>query len=157
MKNSLAIVLLALIMVSCSTEDDLLFQEEAIEISKELPVDASRSLYIPPGATVTTVQVTFVGCVTYVLDVDVIKYGSAVVLAPDPSIFTNQGSSTIYFDIVPTPYGSTISVPVSSSNPYVYIDSAFLSGRTAFYWRMRVVNSGYNCWPNPTSWNYETL
>jgi len=157
MKNSLAILILCLLMVSCSSEDDLLFQEESIEISKESPENSQRSLYIPPGATVTTVPVTFVGCVTYVLDVDVIKYGSAVVLAPDPSIFANQGSSTIYFDIVPSPYGSIISVPVSSSSPYVYIDSAFLNGRTAFYWRMRIVNSGFNCWPNPTSWNYETL
>ena len=156
MKNSLAILILCLLMVSCSTEDDLLFQEETIEISKESPENSQR-LYIPPGATVTTVPVTFVGCITYVVNVDVIKYGSAVVLAPDPSIFTNQGSSTIYFDIVPSPYGSMISVPVSSSNPYVFIDSAFLNGRTAFYWRMRITNTGFNCWPNPTSWNFETL
>lgn len=157
MKNSLAILILCLFMVSCSTADDeVLFQEEAIEVSKVDPENSQR-LYIPPGATVTTVSVTFVGCITYVVDVDVIKYGSAVVLAPDPSIFANPGSSTIYIDIVPSPYGSMISVPVSSSNPYVYIDSAFLSGRTAFYWRMRITNTGYNCWPNPTSWNFETL
>lgn len=157
MKNSLAILIFSLFIISCSTNDEFQFEEQSLEISKELPAGTQKSLYIPPGATVNNVAVTFVGCITYVVNVQVIKYGSAVVLAPDPSIFANQGSSTIYIDIVPSPFGSTISVPVSASNPYVYIDSSFLNGRTAFYWRMRVVNSGFNCWPNPTSWNFETL
>lgn len=156
MKNSLAIFIFSLFIISCSTNDEFQFEEQSLEISEEL-TGSQRSFYIPPGATVTTVPVTFSGCVTYIWNVDVIKYGSAVVLAPDPSVYATQGSSTIYIDIVPSPYGSTISIPVSSSNPYVYINSSLLNGSTAFYWRMRIVNSGYNCWPNPTSWNFETL
>lgn len=155
--NKITFLLLCslLFIVSCSSDREDLFEEDTIENVKT----STAKLYIPPGATVNTVPVTFNGCVTYVLDVQTIKYNGVVTLAPDTSFLNNVGSNaTVYIDVVPAPYGQTTSTAITTSNQYVVVDSQSLNGSTSFYWRMRVVNTtSYNCWPNPTSWNFMSL
>jgi hypothetical protein len=155
--NKITFVLLVsmLFFASCSSDQEEIFEEDALETVETTPA----KFYIPPGAIVNNVPVTFYGCVTYTLNVQTVKYGGAVTLSPDTSFLNNAGSNaTVYIDVVPAPYGQTISTAITTSNQYVFVDSQYLSGRTSFYWRMRVVNtSSYNCWPNPTSWNFMSL
>lgn len=158
MKKMPFILLLSIsLFISCSSDDEAFFEEDKVE-TIEAAATTEKSFYIPPGAIVNNVPVIFNGCVTYTLNVQTVKYNNAVTLSPDTSFLNNPGNATVYIDIVPAPYGQIISTPITTSNQFIFVNSQYLSGRTSFYWRMRTVtSSSYNCWPNPTSWNFQNL
>lgn len=142
MKYYIFVIILALF--SCSVSEDV---EELEPANVNAPTEESS--YIPPGATVENVGAVLSGCITYTANVQLVSYGGAVNMSPE------FGTGSVILDIVPSPYGQTISTYVNAQNPSVFVNSAFLGGKTAYYWRIRVPNS--YCWPNPSPWYFKSL